>query len=207
MTSISGPAAKFDGKSGIYITLNLVNPDLLYRAKNKLRYGREAQPTTSDIDIQEYSWLPIDFDPVRPSDISSSNEEHEKALIKAQEVREWLTSQGWPTPIFSDSGNGGHLVYSIKLPNDQESRKLVDKCLKALDLLFSDEVVKIDTKVGNPGRIWKLYGTMSCKGDNSPERPWRRSRIVEAPKQLVPVTREQLETLAGFLPGTQKGKG
>jgi hypothetical protein len=68
-------AAKFDGKvPGIYITLNLVNPDLLYRAKNKLRYGREAQPTTSDIDIQEYSWLPIDFDPVRPSDISSSNE-------------------------------------------------------------------------------------------------------------------------------------
>ena len=200
-------AAKFDGKvPGIYTTLNPVNPDLLYRAKNKLRFGREAQPTTSDNDILEYSWLSIDFDPVRPSEISSSEEEHKTALIKAQDVREWLTGQGWTAPIFSDSGNGGHLLYSIKLPNDQESRKLIEKCLKALDLLFSDEVVKIDTKVGNPGRIWKLYGTMSCKGENSPERPWRRSRIIEAPKQLIPVTREQLENLTGFLPEVLRGK-
>ncbi|QPM68865.1 AAA family ATPase [Atribacter laminatus] len=198
---------KFDGKvAGIYITLNIVNPDLLYRAKNKLKFGREANPTTSDQDITEISWLPMDFDPVRPSDISSNDEEHEKALAKAQEVREWLTVQGWPTPIFSDSGNGGHLIYPVKLPNDQESRKLIEKCLKALDFLFSDEVVKIDTKVGNPGRIWKLYGTISAKGENSPERPWRRSRIIETPEKLIPVTRKQLEKLAGFLPESPRGK-
>ncbi|HHT09371.1 MAG: AAA family ATPase [Atribacterota bacterium] len=192
---------KFDGKvPGIYITLNPVNPDLLFRAKNKLRFGREAQPTTSDQDVIEINWLLLDFDPVRPSDISSSNEEHEKALTKAQEVREWLTGQGWPTPIFSDSGNGGHLLYPVKLPNDQESRKLIDKCLKALDLLFSDESVKIDTKVGNPGRIWKLYGTMSCKGDNLPERPWRYSKIIEIPENLIPVLREILENLVTILP-------
>ena len=199
-------AVKFDEKvPGIYVTLNPINPDLLYRAKNKLRYGREAQPTTSDNDIKEYSWLPLDFDPVRPSDISSSDEEHEAALTKAQEVREWLTSQGWVPPIFSDSGNGGHLLYPVKLPNDQESRRLIDKCLKALDLLFSDEVVKIDTKVGNPGRIWKLYGTMSCKGENSPERPWRRSRVIEAPKQLIPVPRALLEKLTALLPEVPRG--
>jgi len=35
--------------------------------------------------------------------------------------------------------------------------------------------------VFNPARIWKLYGTVSRKGDSIPERPHRLARILEAP--------------------------
>ena len=31
----------------------------------------------------------------------------------------------------------------------------------------------------NPARIWKLYGTLAAKGDPTPERPHRLSRLVE----------------------------
>ena len=35
-----------------------------------------------------------------------------------------------------------------------------------------------------PARITKLYGTMTRKGDHTPERPHRRSRILEIPDEL-----------------------
>ena len=57
------------------------------------------------------------------------------------------------------------------------------KVLQALDLRFSDEKVSVDTGVYNAARIWKLYGTIACKGDNTPERPHRLAYIIEVPKQ------------------------
>jgi hypothetical protein len=45
--------------------------------------------------------------------------------------------------------------------------------------MFSDQRLKIDTGVFNAARIWKLYGTMACKGDNIPERAHRMASVVE----------------------------
>jgi hypothetical protein len=54
----------------------------------------------------------------------------------------------------------------------------------------------VDTAVHNPARIWKLYGTLSAKGDNTPERPHRMARILEAPSTLAVVDTALLEVLA-----------
>ena len=51
-------------------------------------------------------------------------------------------------------------------------------CLATLDALFSDDRVTVDTANFNAARIWKLYGTVSRKGDDTPDRPHRRSRIL-----------------------------
>ncbi|MEI7650230.1 MAG: phage/plasmid primase, P4 family, partial [Methanomicrobiales archaeon] len=62
----------------------------------------------------------------------------------------------------------------------------------------------------NAGRIWKLYGTLAKKGDHTPERPHRRSRIITVPGSLSVVTAEQLQELAAQLPtgpGTQPPAG
>ena len=173
----------WSGKApGVYLTLNPVNPDLLARVQNRLI--PYAKHTTSDSDILCRRWLPIDLDPKRPAGISSTDEEHEAALARAQQVRDWLTSQGWPEPIYADSGNGAHLLYRIDLPNDPESLQLVGYCLKALALQFGDEEVDVDMKTGNAARIWKLYGTLACKGDSTPDRPHRLARILAAPEPV-----------------------
>ncbi|MCX6088876.1 MAG: AAA family ATPase [Candidatus Atribacteria bacterium] len=206
MPLLAEAVAKYDGKvPGVYVTLNTVNPDLLARGVvNRLRTG--AQACTSDKDILQRRWLPLDFDPVRLSDTSSTDAEHAAALDKAREVQEWLTAQGWPDPVESDPGNGGHLIYKIDLPNDPEHRGLIEKCLKALDFMFSDDTVKVDTGVANAARIWKLYGTMACKGADLPERPHRRSRIIKVPENMTPVNRDLLEKLAATLPEAPKSK-
>jgi hypothetical protein len=186
---------------GIYVTLNEVNPALLSRRANriKMRLGKKDS-TTSDADILHRRWLPVDIDPLRPSGVSSTDQEHAFALEKAEEIATWLASLGFPDPVRADSGNGAHLLYRIDLPNDESATTLVKICLATLDALFSDERVNVDTANFNAARIWKLYGTVSRKGDNTPERPHRRSRIVSVPDVSEIVTVQQLRDLAARLP-------
>lgn len=154
--------------AGFYFTINPVRPDLLARASNRpLRY---AETATSDSDITALHWLPIDLDAKRPAGISSTAQEHDAAISKSQDIRRWLIGElGWPTGAFvvADSGNGGHLIIRIDLQNTHDDVALVKSCLDALDFMFSDNEIHVDTTSSNPSRIWKLYGTMAKKGDNT----------------------------------------
>jgi hypothetical protein len=200
-------AAAYDGKvPAIYFTLNPVKPDLLARAVNRIE--QRPKGTTSDVDIECRRWFQIDFDPVRPSDISSTDEEHQAALTMAKEVQAFLKEKkGWSEPFFADSGNGAHLLYAIDLPNDDESKMLVKTALEALDFQFSDKTVHVDKGVSNAARIWKLYGTMACKGDHTEERPHRLSQILSSPNELKEVSVKQLQELASMCPNMlNKGK-
>jgi hypothetical protein len=172
---LADAALELNGRvPGLYTTLNEINPALLARCRNRLE--RWIKATTSDRDVIRRRWLPLDFDPVRPAGIPSTDAEHEAALARARDCRDFLTSRGWALPVEADSGNGGHLLYAIDLPNDEPSKLLVENCLKSLAERFSDNVVTLDKSVGNAARIWRLYGTVSAKGDGTEDRPHRRSR-------------------------------
>jgi hypothetical protein len=163
---------------GAYITVNPVKSALLARAANRLRTAGRNDPLTSDADISKRRWLPIDLDPERPSGISSTEREHALAVERAFEIRDALRQQDWPNPIVGDSGNGAHLLYRVEIPTSDN--ELVKQCLQALARWFDNDRVKVDQRVFNPARIWKLYGTVSRKGDNVAERPHRLARILEA---------------------------
>ncbi len=190
------------GVQGIYVTLNEVNPALLSRRANriKMRLGKK-DATTSDADILRRRWFPIDIDPVRPSGVSSTDEEHQAALVRAAEIAAFLgQDQGWPDPVMADSGNGAHLLYGVDLPNDDESRDLVKKCLDTLDMMFSNSAVTVDTANFNAARIWKIYGTTSRKGDNTQDRPHRKSVVLSGYDKLNVVDTSALRKLAGLFP-------
>jgi hypothetical protein len=184
---------------GIYITLNPVNPALLAHAANRLR-SAQRDLSTSDDHILRRRWLPIDCDPVRPSGISATDTEHDVAIIRSREICEALHLLGWPEPIMADSGNGGHLLYLVDLPNDDPSKDLFEQVLQALAFRFNDETVVVDQTNFNAGRTWKLYGTMACKGDNTPNRPHRLSHLLRVPEVLIPVPIELLREMAQSLP-------
>ena len=184
-------SGRFDG---VYITINPVHPGLLSRAPRNRVQRAGNQGTTSDREVRTRRSILVDVDPVRPTGISSTEDEHAAAIDLARKIRNELGAVGWPEPILADSGNGGHLIYAVDLPVDDGG--LVARVLKALSAKYSTSVCKVDEKMFNPARISKIYGTLTKKGENTPERPHRVARIVEAPADLVPVTREQLETLA-----------
>ncbi len=181
----------------VYITLNPVVQDLIARSTNETLDRSDV--TTKDHEIARRLLLLVDCDPNRPAGISSSDAEHEAAIERSKKIRENLSSEGFPLSLLADSGNGGHNLYRIDLPNDPESADLVKRFLESLASRFSDDSVSVDTSVGNASRICKLYGTMTRKGSNHPTRPWRRSAILDCPEKLEVVPIELLQKIAGVV--------
>lgn len=169
-----------DQAHGVYCTLNSVDRSLLARSANRCQ--RNAKSTTGDSEVLQRRWLLVDCDPVRASGISSTDQQHAAALGRAREVRDWLGGEGWPAPVFADSGNGAHLLYRIDLPNDEDAKHQIQFVLDAIAARFSDSVVDIDRTTFNASRISKLYGTVARKGDAIPDRPHRLSRLLELPE-------------------------
>lgn len=190
------------GKYNIYFTINPVKKELLARSRNHLTEYTKA--TTTDIDVEKRAILMIDLDAKRPSGISSSDEEHQKAMKKAKEIKKFLTEQGWSEPVVTDSGNGAHLLYFIDLPNDKASTELVQNVLKVLDKMFTDDAVEVDKSTFNAARICKVYGSVACKGDDTEDRPHRMAKIISCPDEIVIVKKEQLQAIASMLPIEEK---
>ena len=185
----------FDGKASIYITINPCKSELLTRSPNRLRFS--AKVTTSDDYILCDLWFPIDTDPVRPAGISSTDDELKSALAKRDEVAEFLSRRNGT--VRGMSGNGGHgLIRLPGYPNVLRTRQAKQRLLHFLSDRFSDwEVdgngrfildsrgrkllrqngVSVDSTVFNMSRIWKLYGTLAYKGDDTSYRPHRRSYL------------------------------
>ena len=179
-----------DQNAAVYFTLNEINSDLLSRCCNREDIGND---TASDADVTRRRWILLDFDPKRIANVSSTDEEKARAFALLIIVRRFLDAAGWPEPIVADSGNGWHLLYRVDLPADDGG--IVERILKVLAKRFDTEAVTVDTSVFNAGRICKLYGSVSKKGDHTPQRPWRRSKIVSIPAiEIVPL--DLLESLA-----------
>ena len=197
LETMAADALDLSGQArGVYFTLNPLNPDLIARSCNRVQFLKRGQGCT-DADVACRRWLLIDLDPTRPGGISSIEAEKHRAYDRMIAVRDYLRDQGWPGGISADSGNGYHLLYRINLP---AKSPVVQKVLQALDQRFSDDQVKIDTTVHNPARICRLYGTMACKGDSTPDRPHRVSSVLEMPSQLTPVDPMLLTHLAAQAP-------
>ena len=184
--------------TNVYITLNKLNDALGSRQQaNRFLVSKN---TTSDKEVERYDWLFVDLDPVRPSGISSTDEELRQAAELAQKVYVYLKGLGFEEPVRAFSGNGYHLLYRIALTNNDDNKTLIERCLKSLSMMFSTDAVKVDTANFNPSRVFKLYGTMAQKGSNTKDRPFRMSKIDGEVKDLKQTFKVYLEKLAGEIP-------
>lgn len=181
---------------GIYYTPNPVGSALLARGANRLRDMGARDPGTADKDVPRRRWLLIDCDAVRPSGISSSDAEHAAAAAKAAEIRDGLASMGFPAPVEIDSGNGAQLMYAVDLPGGTDDT-IPRAILQSLQGCNSD-AVEIDETVFNASRIWRLPGSINCKGDSIPDRPHRLVRITAFPEELQTVPEDLLRRAAGI---------
>lgn len=189
---------RYNGNSPIYFTLNKVNSDLINRAYNKLI---KAKNTTSDSDIILRKWLLIDLDPIRPSGISSSDEEYEAAQDLAEEIaNRLLENEKFPEPVIFSSGNGIHLLYRVELDNTQENTELIKNFLRTLDFHHSTDEVKVDTSAYSASQLTRFYGTVNCKGSNTEERPHRKSELLMIPEEIEKVDIKKLREFTNNAP-------
>jgi P4 family phage/plasmid primase-like protien len=196
--------------AGIYYTLNPVKPALLARASNRLVALKKKGSTTQNHEIEVIRWLPIDLDPRRPAGISATDEEVKAAEEMARAITAWLEQErGFAKGIRAFSGNGYHLLYRIPdQPNSEASTDLIRQTVATIEAKFRNDQVDIDLKVFNSARIWKLYGTTGRKGDNTKDRPHRKSHFLQGQPQAladIPITPiELLKKLRSLVPPTEE---
>lgn len=177
-----------------YYTLNRID-DAIYSRSQKDHFLLKCQ-TTADNNIVGYDWILVDCDCEKPVGVMSTDEELSYAKKKANEIYAYLRGEGFESPIVGVSGSGVHLLYRVALKNNEERRQLVKNFLDALGLMFSDDRVKIDSTVGNPSRISRLFYTYNKKGSNTKERPWRMAHFVKIPDEIKPTEATYIERIA-----------
>jgi hypothetical protein len=180
-----------DGFDGVYFTPNSLKPKVLERRANYFAESKVEDGATGDDDVAERRWLMIDVDATRgPGGKGQSSSEVEKAA--AMDVAEGaillLCNLGWGIPsITVDSGNGYHLYYALHptdrpVGNTTEEIKAGTARFKHLLELIAGACdtagASVDSGIGNPSRVMKVPGTLSRKGVNTEERPWRVSRVM-----------------------------
>lgn len=192
----------YDG-FGIYATINEVVPSCYGRSQHDVII-QKPKSTTNDGDIEHRRWILLDFDPQRPSDTNATDEEIKLAEGKMRRVYRFLRDEGFNQPVVAFSGNGYHLYYSVEAGNDVETTETVKDFLNALDMLFSDEYVKVDTSVFNASRIAKIIGTTSNKGSNTEERPQRMSGFIFVPEAIEKTDWAFVKKVADMLPKVER---
>ena len=184
--------------TNVYITLQKIK-DACYSREQRDCFVMGAS-TTSDNDVEGYNWLMIDLDPERPSGVSSSEDELKEAKGTGNRIYKYLNELGFEKPLLGFSGNGVHLLYKVRIANTKDRENLIKNCLKALNLLFGNEKVKVDCANFNPSRICKLYGTLAQKGKDTEERPHRMSRILSKETEFKTTDVQYLEKLCAVIP-------
>lgn len=187
---------------GIYYTLNAVSDACYGRVQHDCFV--ENPTTTSDTDIAGRELVLIDLDPKRPSDTNASDEEVAYAWTVAQRVHNFLRDQGFYAPVIAMSGNGIHLLYRVKMANTPAVQELVKNFLNALEMMFGDNRVDIDTSVFNASRIAKLIGTKSNKGADTEDRPQRESYFIQVPDTFECTDISYFKKVAEIIPKQEK---
>lgn len=139
--------------------------------------------------------LPFDFDPVRPKDVPSTEAELALARTRRNRLVSALSSIGWPAPAVAISGNGCHALYRCRMPNNAATREMLTLAYRGLKADFGDDQVAFDTKVRNPSRIWRLYGSTNRKGVSTDDRPHRLAAVMIPPRWEA-VSPRQIDALA-----------
>ena len=189
-----------DGMGGFYATLNQIN-DACGGREQAGRIVKCPNATTNDKEIDRRRLVLIDFDPERPADTNATDADLKKAETTMRSVYRYLRDQGFSAPVVAMSGNGYHLYYKVDMPNTAENTEIIERFLKALDMMFGDNnTVKVDTSVFNASRIAKIIGTPSNKGSNTETRPQRMSRFVHIPDVFTETGIEYFRKVADEYP-------
>jgi hypothetical protein len=178
--------------SGVYTVFNRIH-DGLYARIGDGRWVPFAS-RASDNDVTAVVAVYLDFDCVRPRDISSTDDEKRAAYDASFECEQFLSTAFGTDWCLGrgDSGNGYSLFVALDpiAPSD-DTRKRIEKFLKAMASKFNTPRVKVDSSVCNPARLCPAFGTRKRKGVDCESRPHRgthfccRGSVVRLPIEAL----------------------
>ena len=199
-------------KLHFYISLQVLSNSYLEDVKsgkqwNRFRKSSKNTRQTGSSDIVAYKNLLFDFDPVRQSGTSSTEEQRQDAEDSADALIRHLSDKGFPDPVKALSGNGYHVMYAVNIARDAAADRLVRDLYTSIQGFIAEinthSTVKIDFDMSfsnKPAQLGKLWGSKAKKGDNTPGTPHRWSKIISAPDTLTELTTEQIKQYLSEFP-------
>jgi hypothetical protein len=179
-----------DQLTGAWKSLNPIRPDSALLSALNVQLHRSAHRAAVS-DISHRATLLLDFDAACPSDVMSTDGEHEAAITQAGECSAWLVSLGWPRPKQLDSGRGCQLHALVNLPVESGTDALARDLLRALKSRYP----LIDAGMHDRPRLARLPGFWNRKSPSpASDRPWRIAKLLDAGDSAL-VTHQQLESV------------
>lgn len=168
-------AERLPGVAGVYQVANQLGNRVrqLCRTGHWVTTARRA----SDAWVSERRVLPIDLDSMRPQGQSATDAEKASCYEAADKIETVLRRFVDPWAIGrGDSGNGIWLFIALQQVRCSKADDAqIAKLLKDLQTSFSSKHCKVDTAVSNASRLVPAFGTLKRKGQQSNERPHRRT--------------------------------
>ena len=178
--------------SGCYTLFNRIHPGLYARigAGRWIPFASRA----SDNEVSTIRCAYLDFDAVRPRNISSTSDEKRAALDVCLAATDFLVSElgGDRALGFGDSGNGyAVFIRLVPVEPSKGTTAAIARLLRYCGARFDTPGVKVDASVCNPARLCPAFGTLKRKGVDCAERPHRRTFFV-CHQEPMPVPLEDL---------------
>lgn len=150
----------------------------------RTRGGNQLAEVNDDIEV--YTVLVADVDPIRTSGTAATEGQRQAAREVAERIVAYFRDQFGVEPYLIASGNGYYAIAETGLP--VSCRPLVKGWLQHLQAMFGNEHAQIDQAFEKPGQILRVPGTYNTKGG---ER--QLCEVLQAGHGKV--TEEQLRTL------------
>ncbi|MEJ7731056.1 MAG: hypothetical protein WKG00_17805 [Polyangiaceae bacterium] len=185
------------GAQGVFVVMNAIDPAVATRAQAGKWHQAAKGEGTTDADICSRLTLYADIDARRARGTSATHEEKAHASSAAariaDDLRSTLSNRQAAVSPAADSGNGGAVFLALDaIPETPELASVIKEILGALDTLYSDEHVHVDTSVSDAKRLCPAFGSTKRKGAAGvPERPHRPTDFTGS----VPEVRLQLDDL------------
>ena len=188
---------KLPGFNGAYQLVNgPINPAIFARYQsNRIHPAWNGRVGDGDIELRRAVY--IDIDPIRPKGISATDDEKRAAHDVCCRVEDLLLTVLQDERVLGrgDSGNGYFILIAVEPTSvSTEGTARIRELLKRLAAAYDTDQVKIDTSVGNVGRLMPAAGTWKRKGENTPERPHRQTSF----SCCGSVHRVPLESVVGY---------
>lgn len=185
--------------SGMYFTPNPLDESVMCRRPNMLDVGSRDDGMAKDADVTAIHWLLVDFDPVRPSGTTASDQQVDDVMSVSRMMYAPFCDALHAHPLVLFSGNGIHMMWRVDLRTDESP--LLSRCLFKMQSMLSEvteKSVKIDIVNSNPARIWKVPGSYARKGFEVEKqgRVFRVGKLLRSPQEISVVPRETLEAFA-----------
>jgi hypothetical protein len=194
MTRLAREASRIQRGTGVYVVPNKIEAAIAARYPVNC-WNRADAGRANDGEIELVRTIYIDCDSDRPRGISATDAEKACAYELLRRVEEFFIDELGDDRALGrgDSGNGYSLFIAVEpfVPT-KETGERIEGLLKGLARKFQIDGAKIDCSVFNPARLTPMFGSLKCKGSDTPERPHRPTFFICRPN----IRRVPLEVLA-----------